>query len=1040
MLIRVRGYTAGIKEYLEDGQKKGRDMERDEMDERVVLAGDLQLTNDIIESIDTDAERYLSITMSFKEDYVGREVLEQIVADFRDFAFSAYEPDEYVFYAEAHLARIKSYANRKTGEFVERKPHIHIVIPTANLLSGTRLDPFGLVMNQERYLRAFQEHINHKYGLASPQENRRVEFTDASEMISRYKGDVFEGANNEAKARLLAAVMDRGITNYDDFKTMLREFGETRTRNAGRSGEYENVRLPDAPRGINLKEYVFSRAFIELSAEQKQAAVTEKYLPRYEETGAPRPTPEHMLAALQQWHDVGAKEVKYLNGAFRAKYRAASPEEQRYMLSERERNFYQRYDSEEPDGRTEREPAERMGQRDGGWRRGDSHAGRSTAGREPQSQIQGQDEPQHDPQWHPEHDFGADRPWPSPQSGDRLRSLSGIAVDGWPTRTEMLLPDHARYQLDQQRSAGADALRRNSTGRGTEQRGRIGFDWRYALAAEYDAYTNATEAEQRAMHAAGAARLQRNYDGLKGGGSLPADFGGPGTPRQLSRIPSLAKTPLLHTGAPAPRRGRAHMSSAHADRLSSQYDRSKTGTRLARGRAAVDGPRRLAAVGLEPEARQLASAPSRRRPPRPRNTATGREADSLLSQLARDREEVVRSRHGTQRTEFQEIRHELDATRLLAALAHSHGVLPEKYQVTRGRDGADRIKVGGRHLNVSDFLTKELNLSWNDASQILRDTYREQIGNDPEHLARQTPQQHLWREYQDYRRVQLTSFREQWIAQGENERRRKAQIREVYIKQRSSIQDNPSLKPGQKKAEMSLARMARIERDAALRDTIAIERAQLKERSSMRLDDHYRAFLTERAQTGDERALFELRRLQRTSRPAPETPAPIISPAKKDQQQNAIIYHGSVIRHTVHANGDVTYTENGRAILDDEGRSLRMWESEAEAIELGLRLATAKFGSTLDLSGPDDFRHAAARVAAEANLYVQFTDDSLNVLMRERRAELLVERAAERDRQRAREQAIRQIAREALSSAPEQPEQQPDDQEKGPAPDMDAER
>ena len=55
MLIRVRGYTGGIKEYLEDGQKKGREMERDEMDERVILAGDLELTNEIIESIDTDA-------------------------------------------------------------------------------------------------------------------------------------------------------------------------------------------------------------------------------------------------------------------------------------------------------------------------------------------------------------------------------------------------------------------------------------------------------------------------------------------------------------------------------------------------------------------------------------------------------------------------------------------------------------------------------------------------------------------------------------------------------------------------------------------------------------------------------------------------------------------------------------------------------------------------------------------------------------------------------------------------------------------------
>ena len=38
MLIRIRGYHDGIKEYLEKGQKKDREFNRDEMDERVVLA------------------------------------------------------------------------------------------------------------------------------------------------------------------------------------------------------------------------------------------------------------------------------------------------------------------------------------------------------------------------------------------------------------------------------------------------------------------------------------------------------------------------------------------------------------------------------------------------------------------------------------------------------------------------------------------------------------------------------------------------------------------------------------------------------------------------------------------------------------------------------------------------------------------------------------------------------------------------------------------------------------------------------------------
>jgi hypothetical protein len=90
MLIRVRGYHDGIKEHLEKGQKQGREMERDEMDERVILAGDLDLTEDIIESIDTDAGRYLNVTVSFKDE-VDRELPGGIVREFEAFALHGTE-------------------------------------------------------------------------------------------------------------------------------------------------------------------------------------------------------------------------------------------------------------------------------------------------------------------------------------------------------------------------------------------------------------------------------------------------------------------------------------------------------------------------------------------------------------------------------------------------------------------------------------------------------------------------------------------------------------------------------------------------------------------------------------------------------------------------------------------------------------------------------------------------------------------------------------------------------------------------------------
>jgi len=95
----VSGRHDGVKQYLEEGRKVGRELDRDDLDERVVLVGDLDLTDAVIQSIDAPpkVERYLSITLSFKEDHVDRETLFRIARDFEAFAMHAYRPDEYSF-------------------------------------------------------------------------------------------------------------------------------------------------------------------------------------------------------------------------------------------------------------------------------------------------------------------------------------------------------------------------------------------------------------------------------------------------------------------------------------------------------------------------------------------------------------------------------------------------------------------------------------------------------------------------------------------------------------------------------------------------------------------------------------------------------------------------------------------------------------------------------------------------------------------------------------------------------------------------------
>src|SRR5258708_39237532 len=72
----------------------------------------------------------------------------------------------------------------------------------------------------------------------------------------------------------------------------------------------------------------------------------------------------------------------------------------------------------------------------------------------------------------------------------------------------------------------------------------------------------------------------------------------------------------------------------------------------------------------------------------------------------------------------------------------------------------------------------------------------------------------------------------------------------------------------------------------------------------------------------------------------------------------------------------------------DEGRTVRMWVHDRDAIDIGLRLAQQKFGPTLTLTGPEEFKMATARVAAEARMNVDFDDVVLSGSLHARRAEL----------------------------------------------------
>ena len=343
MLIRVRGGSAGIKEYLEEGIKNGRDYSRDELDERVILEGDLVLANDIIKTMETDGQRYLHITLSFKEDHIDNATLKAITEDFKDFSMKAYQDDEYSFFAEAHLPKIKTYMDKSTGETVERKPHIHVVIPETNLLSGKRLEPFGLVKNNEHYIDAFQEITNEKYNLASPKHHVRSNFNDESALISRHKADMFTALNRETKTDALNILLKEDIVTVHDFSRQLEANGfEVKVRNKGKDNEYLNVRSPEQKKGVNLKENVFQPEFIALPKADKLNQLDSQYNP-YRENGD-----SHYQASAKhhkdfdRWHDTRAYELKYINRRNRQAYKSLTVEQKQHFLTEKRNEDGQR--------------------------------------------------------------------------------------------------------------------------------------------------------------------------------------------------------------------------------------------------------------------------------------------------------------------------------------------------------------------------------------------------------------------------------------------------------------------------------------------------------------------------------------------------------------------------------------------------------------------------------------------------------------------------------------------------------------------------
>jgi Large polyvalent protein-associated domain 7 len=310
MLVRISEGSEGVVGYLIKGRKQGREYERDLIDERVILDGNIDMLNTVINvmQVKEGSTKYKHITLGFSEEDITPEKIAEVVAQFKSNLLNAYDENEVCFYAEAHMPKLSHELNRTTGEMQKRLPHVHIVMPITNMLTGKYLNP--LPYKDTRFIDAIQETINNDFGLTSPKNtSARISLG-----LERFKGDKFK--NFDLKNEVQSLIKDGVVTDLASLKSELEKIGDVRIRNEGKVDAYLNIKLPDSPKGINLKEFT---AATFLDASSNHASANDKRLKK-------------SYADLETWLNTKSHEVKLINPYRRKTYKELTVDDKKDFL------------------------------------------------------------------------------------------------------------------------------------------------------------------------------------------------------------------------------------------------------------------------------------------------------------------------------------------------------------------------------------------------------------------------------------------------------------------------------------------------------------------------------------------------------------------------------------------------------------------------------------------------------------------------------------------------------------------------------------
>lgn len=188
-------------------------------------------------------------------------------------------------------------------------------------------------------------------------------------------------------------------------------------------------------------------------------------------------------------------------------------------------------------------------------------------------------------------------------------------------------------------------------------------------------------------------------------------------------------------------------------------------------------------------------------------------------------------------------------------------------------------------------------------------------------------------------------------------------------------------RPAARKAALSLSAMR-----------VATDRAnlqkQLKDARAATVFMSYRDWVTEQAEkNGNRAAVGQLRGFAYSEqRIAAKVPAASIVIESSEEDFKSTDYRPlerQDLRAEIHRNGDVQYFQGREALFIDQGSKICLLQQSESAYVAALQLGQTKFGYRLQVTGAEAEKKAFALAAAKHDLKVEFTDDRMNVWMRE---------------------------------------------------------